>query len=213
MTDASKPRLLVVDDEPAIRELLERLLQDYFTVDTCADAREAEDLLSRADYCVLLCDDRMPGESGVDFLARIRGRHPHLQRLLLSGMTDHERLTLAINQAQVDHYLPKTTDFPEIRRICLESAQKSLSTRRSHTEALEKELLRQHPKGWKRWQQETHRAVYHLSHSLPVLLAGVVILGTATALVGIGILAGLYFFKTALGIDLIPSRHFTDFFR
>ncbi|MDX6765627.1 MAG: response regulator [Candidatus Methylacidiphilales bacterium] len=213
MTDAPKPRILVVDDEPAIRELLQRLLQDYFTVHTCADAREAEDLLSRADYCVLLCDDRMPGESGLDFMARIRGRHPHLQRLLLSGMADHERLTLAINRAQVDHYVSKTTDFSVIRRICLESAQRSLSARRAHAEALEQELLQRHTKGWERWRLETQRAVHHLTHSLPVLLAGVVIVGFATALVGVLVLTALYFLKSALGIDVIHSHHLIDFFR
>jgi|GEM_PF-4994263 len=213
MTHHDRPRILVVDDEVSIREMMAQLLKPYFTVDCCPGALEAEDLLLHHDYCVLLCDDRMPQETGLDFMGRIRSRHPHLQRILLSGAADKERLSLAINSARVDHYLNKAVPLEDIVRVCLVAAQASLSLRRAAAEAHEKQMAAHTLTRWERWQAETHRAVRIMTESLPMLLAGVIIIGVVVAVVGILVLSLLYFLKTVLGIDFFENRHISDFLR
>jgi DNA-binding NtrC family response regulator len=190
-----------------------KLLQLYFAVDSCQSASEAENMLLLHDYCVLLCDDRMPGETGLDFMGRIHSRHPHLQRILLSGAADKERLSLAINHAKVDHFLNKTVPLDEMAQVCLRAAQASLSRRRAAAEAHERQIASLTLTRWERWQTESQRAVRVMTQSLPVLLAGVLIIGTVVALMGALVLMFLYFLKTALGIDFIEHRHLGDWFR
>jgi DNA-binding response OmpR family regulator len=71
MGDGEK-RILVVDDEPAIRTLLLTILKRRgFEVDTAANGSEAVDRCMRCRYAVVLLDLMMPVMSGWDFLAQI----------------------------------------------------------------------------------------------------------------------------------------------
>ncbi len=103
----SLPGVLVVDDEPRSLETLRRTLEDEFQVLTAANAAQAEVVLEREWVQVVLCDQRMPGESGVDFLARVRERWPEVIRIIISGYTDAGDLVQAINQSGVYQYISK----------------------------------------------------------------------------------------------------------
>src|SRR5436190_12498926 len=75
----TKGRLLVVDDDRAIRKLLERIARRAgFTVDGAKDGAEALEMLDRADYDVALIDLMMPRVSGYELVQRIgtRARRP-----------------------------------------------------------------------------------------------------------------------------------------
>ncbi len=78
LTPSQAIRILVVDDEPAIRRLLDRMLsQRGHSVVTARDGGEALEVLARegeAEYDLILSDLRMPGLSGGDLLARLRER-------------------------------------------------------------------------------------------------------------------------------------------
>jgi PAS domain S-box-containing protein len=76
-----KARILVVDDEPGVRELLERVLNKIgHSVDTITDANIAEKRLNAgAIYDVILLDIRMPGMSGTEFYGRIIDKNPGLK--------------------------------------------------------------------------------------------------------------------------------------
>jgi two-component system NtrC family sensor kinase len=62
-------RILVVDDEPSIREFARACLGHANTVATLDDPRTALDLLRRSEFDVILCDVKMPGGDGRDFYA------------------------------------------------------------------------------------------------------------------------------------------------
>ncbi len=65
-------RILIIDDEDNIRELLKKILeQEGHECDQAADTTEARACLRKQDYSLLLCDIMMPGESGIDFTASI----------------------------------------------------------------------------------------------------------------------------------------------
>jgi CheY-like chemotaxis protein len=65
-------RILVVDNDPSISRIIERILGEKHQLRTCTDAREAHDLLLYGSgYDVVLCDLLMPGVSGQEFYAKV----------------------------------------------------------------------------------------------------------------------------------------------
>ncbi len=108
MTDASDlPLVLVVDDEVRSQESIARILMEEFEVLTASDAAAAEALLEREMVRVVLCDQRMPGTSGVELLTRMRERWPDVVRIIISGYTDTEDIIAGINDAGIYQYLTK----------------------------------------------------------------------------------------------------------
>ena len=77
--------ILVVDDEVRSLEALRRVLGDEFEVLGARSAEEAEAVLAGEMVQVILCDQRMPGESGVSFLKRVRDQWPDPVRMIISG--------------------------------------------------------------------------------------------------------------------------------
>ena len=75
--DGTSPRALVVDDEPAIRELYSEVLRDMgFDVDVAQDGQEGLDYLRAAFYSVIISDLRMPRVGGFEFWDRSEGARP-----------------------------------------------------------------------------------------------------------------------------------------
>jgi FixJ family two-component response regulator len=100
--------VLCVDDEKNILNSLKRLLrlEDYRLV-TASSGSEALLLLDRVAAHVVISDQRMPEMSGVDFLARVKDRHPDVIRIILSGYTDVDSITEAINKGHIYKFLLK----------------------------------------------------------------------------------------------------------
>jgi DNA-binding NtrC family response regulator len=81
-------RLLVVEDEAALRDLLQRYLERLgYRVDTCAGAETALERFeaSPAGFALVITDLTLPGLNGEELLARIRAIHPQQRALILSG--------------------------------------------------------------------------------------------------------------------------------
>ncbi len=102
-----KPCVLVVDDEVRSTETINRILDDDYLVICAHSADEAEVILKEKSVQVILCDQRMPGRNGVDFLASVRELWPDILRIIISGYTDSENIINAINQAGIFHYITK----------------------------------------------------------------------------------------------------------
>jgi DNA-binding response OmpR family regulator len=85
----TQKRILVVDDERAIRELVRRLLVSAgYDCATAGGSAEAAELMARKAFDLLLADLQLPGESGLDLLARVRDRHPNTAAIVMSGVHD-----------------------------------------------------------------------------------------------------------------------------
>lgn len=104
---SSHPTILVVDDEVRSLEALQRVLSEEFQVICARDAAEAELVLKGELVEVVLCDQRMPGESGVDFLKRVRELWPNVIRIIISGYTDSEDVIAGVNEAGIYQYVTK----------------------------------------------------------------------------------------------------------
>ena len=101
------PLVLVVDDEVRSQEAMRRTLDEDFRVITAADAEEARAQLERHAVHVILCDQRMPGQTGVAFLQQLRDERPEVVRILVSGYTDSQDIIAGINQAGIYQYVLK----------------------------------------------------------------------------------------------------------
>jgi len=107
-------RLLVIEDEPRLREVLARGLEanGYF-VDTAATAENALDLLHFTDYAVLIVDWRLPGLSGLDVVRQVRAQGLGSAILMLTAR-DAPADRISGLDAGADDYLVKPFDFGEL---------------------------------------------------------------------------------------------------
>ncbi len=83
---APPARILLIDDEAAIRDSIETLLTlEGFAVTLAPDGAVGLDLLTRHEYDLLLLDLSLPGESGMDLLPRIVEQHPRLPIIMITA--------------------------------------------------------------------------------------------------------------------------------
>jgi two-component system, cell cycle sensor histidine kinase PleC len=101
-----KEKLLILDDELLILKSLENLFEDEYEVFTTSDAETALRMAQEQDIAVILCDERMPGISGHEFLRRAR-EVSNATRVMMSGYADISALTDAVNGGQIFAYIAK----------------------------------------------------------------------------------------------------------
>lgn len=169
--------LLLVDDEPSILSSLRRLLRhEGYQILTATGGEQALDILATNPADVVVSDQRMPGMSGAEFLGRVRDIYPDTIRLILSGYSDVEALTDAINQGAVFKFIGKPWDDDALRKVIREAfmlrdmAGENLrlgsELQRSHTdlEKANRELKRLLEE--KTRQDEHKRALLDISHDV-----------------------------------------------
>lgn len=104
----TSPRVLCVDDEPQVLELLARSLSAEFDVTTTCDGTAALDLLQHDEsYAVVVSDLSMPAMRGDELLTRARAMRPEATRILLTGCSQVEEAAAAVNAGQVYRFLTK----------------------------------------------------------------------------------------------------------
>jgi diguanylate cyclase (GGDEF)-like protein/PAS domain S-box-containing protein len=100
--------LLLVDDEENILAALKRLLRrDGYRILTATSARQGFELLAAHPVGVIVSDQRMPEMCGTEFLGKVKEIYPHTIRIVLSGYTDLQSITDAINQGAIYKFLTK----------------------------------------------------------------------------------------------------------
>ncbi len=112
--------ILVVDDEPDVLAALERALRlAGYNVSSAADATQALRLCADHSFDVVVLDYIMPSMSGIDLLNRIRGYHPMIRSVIVSGKMDSQLSEEAIagelrDRIEADAYLHKPLDNPKL---------------------------------------------------------------------------------------------------
>ena len=120
---SAQTTVLVVDDEVRSLESLRRVLADEFEVIGAGNAQEAEAVLASDMVQIILCDQKMPGEAGVDFLKRVRDVWPDPIRMIISGYTDSEDIIASVNEAGIFRYLTKPWQPDELLATVREAAE------------------------------------------------------------------------------------------
>jgi len=118
----AKPVLLTVDDDPEVLRAIERDLRrkygENFRVLRAESGAAGLEILRELKVrnnvvALFLIDQRMPGMSGVEFLAEAIQLYPEAKRVLLTAYADTDAAIQAINEAGIHHYLLKPWDPPE----------------------------------------------------------------------------------------------------
>jgi len=111
MTEATRPRILLVDDEKSILDSLYRFCrQRKWEALRANGGAEALELLETETVDVIVSDMRMPNMDGAEFLTKARSKCPNSVRILLTGYADMEAVINAVNQAKIYNYLNKPWD-------------------------------------------------------------------------------------------------------
>ena len=114
--EGPQPTILLVDDEPSMLSALKRALRsDGYRILTANNGRDGLEVLAINDVQVILSDQRMPEMSGTEFLERVRGLYPDTIRIVLSGYTDLQTITDAINRGAIYKFLTKPWDSDLLR--------------------------------------------------------------------------------------------------
>ncbi|MCP1366042.1 sigma 54-interacting transcriptional regulator, partial [Halomonas sp. BBD48] len=168
MTDTA--RIVIVDDDRAIRWVLERALaQPDLEVTSFDRADTALDDLVRHPPDVLLTDIRMPGLGGLELMARIRESNPDMPVIVMTAHSDLDS-AVASYQGGAFEYLPKPFDVDDalalVRRAVAHARERRAPA--AVPEGLSAEIIGEAPA-----MQEVFRAIGRLSHShITVLING-----------------------------------------
>lgn len=110
-------KLLLVDDEENILRSLNRLLRrDGYDVHIAVGGQAGLDYLKDNEVGVIISDQRMPEMSGVEFLSQVKELYPDTVRIVLSGYTDLNSVTDAINEGAIYKFLTKPWDDDLLRK-------------------------------------------------------------------------------------------------
>ncbi|HLX94909.1 MAG TPA: sigma-54 dependent transcriptional regulator [Verrucomicrobiae bacterium] len=108
------PRILIVDDDPGQRSLLNSFLHSQGFETALADSGErALEMLRAGKFAMMISDVRMPGLTGLETLRRARQEHVTLPVLLVTAFTDIRDAVAAMRDGAVN-YLPKPIDLDEL---------------------------------------------------------------------------------------------------
>lgn len=136
----SNARLLIIDDEPSIRESLETLLTlEGFDVTLAPDGTRGLDVLSRSEFDLLLLDLALPGESGIDLLPRIVSMHPQLPVIMITAFGTVGNVVDAI-RAGAENFVQKPWDNEKL----LADIRSAIARHRAEAEVIQlKRVLKQ----------------------------------------------------------------------
>ena len=106
--DDNQRSLLLVDDEKKILASIKRLLRPLkLHIHEAENAETALELMALHKIDVILCDIKMPGMGGIEFLSRIHQMYPNTTRMILSGQTNFNVAADAINRGAIYKFLTK----------------------------------------------------------------------------------------------------------
>ncbi|NEV93898.1 sigma-54-dependent Fis family transcriptional regulator [Psychroflexus sp. YR1-1] len=137
------PRLLIIEDEDAIRRVLKKILLDEehnYDIDEAEDGLKGVDLIKKNNYDLVLCDIKMPKMDGLEVLSVCQKLNPELPVIMISGHGDLETAVETMRMGAFD-YISKPPDLNRLLntvRIALDHTQLALENKQ-----LKKKVSRQ----------------------------------------------------------------------
>jgi two-component system probable response regulator PhcQ len=116
-TEKSKYAVLYVDDEEQALKYFRKALDREYTIFTAPNAKEAWAHLEKnpGAFGVVISDQKMPGEQGVQMLGRIRQKWPNIVRILVTAYSEFNVAVESVNSGAIYKYLHKPVDFPQLK--------------------------------------------------------------------------------------------------
>ena len=147
-----KDHILCVDDEEgiltALRQQLAHRFGDQCEIEVAQSAGDALELMDELEkdgesLAVVIADQIMPGMKGVELLEEINRRSPGTTKILLTGQAGLDAVVAAINRANLNHYIPKPWDEPDLR-LAVENLLRQYRLGRENQKLLEELTDRNH---------------------------------------------------------------------
>jgi DNA-binding NtrC family response regulator len=119
---AAKPRLLIVDDEESICELLFESMTSYgYDCATAENAEQALALLPKQSFDLALLDIRLPGQSGISLLKQINASYPEIASIMLTAVNELDVAVESMKAGALD-YITKPFELKKVN-AALQAAQ------------------------------------------------------------------------------------------
>jgi DNA-binding NtrC family response regulator len=120
---ATKP-ILIVDDEPIVRESIRDWLKDAgYEVATAETGEEALALVEKQDFSVIIMDIRLPGKTGITVLKEVKALKPGIKSIIITAYPSAEMVAEAKKLGVVD-YLIKPIAPDDLERLVRETLAK-----------------------------------------------------------------------------------------
>lgn len=119
---SEKSAILLIDDEQPLLDVFKAALSTRFEVTTANSVREADFILHKKEFKVVVADHLMPGGNGMSFLVRSREEYPYMQRVLVTGYMKPEMLLRSVNEAALFRYLLKPVSMAELLKVVEDAA-------------------------------------------------------------------------------------------
>lgn len=116
-------KVLYVDDEQNNLIAFKAAFRRDFKVFTADSAENARPIVEKNELDVIITDQRMPRETGVEFLVSILDKYPDPIRILLTGYSDIEAVIDAINKGQIYRYITKPWNEEDLRNTIKNAAE------------------------------------------------------------------------------------------
>lgn len=121
---AMNPRILFVDDEAPIREMLSLVfMQRGMEVATASTAGDAIEMADRGDFSLAIVDLNLAGENGLELLGFLKTNHPKLPVIIFTGVDFDEDLMNEARKRGAEGFMSKTDSldelFREVKRVLL----------------------------------------------------------------------------------------------
>ena len=158
---AADRRILIVDDEAAVRRLFSDYLRESYECKTAASADEALTELAVQSYALVISDMMMPGRNGVELLREVQSRYPETAVIMVSGVDRPQRVRDALRVGAFD-YLIKPCELSVLtlsveRALERRSLQRTAKVYKRHLESQNIELANR--------KQELERLQAQLVHT------------------------------------------------
>lgn len=118
MYNYKKYAVLYVDDEEKALKYFQKAFQNEFRILIAQSSQEAEVILQDemdSKIGIVITDQRMPGETGVELLGRVRRLNPNIVRMLTTAYSDLDSAIEAVNSGAIFKYVVKPWDLRELR--------------------------------------------------------------------------------------------------
>ena len=123
-----KARLLFVDDEERIVNLLRMMFRSEYEVHTATSGQQALAIAAAHPIDVIVSDQRMPGMEGIELLSRMHKQSPGTMRILLTGYADLSAIVGSVNDGEVFRFINKPWNHDEIKEIIASAAEAARAT-------------------------------------------------------------------------------------
>ncbi len=118
-------RILVVDDEMSLRDLLSEVLSDDgYDVTTAATAEDALQLFAAAPFPLVITDIRMPGMSGIDLLTKVKAQNEETQVVIITSHASLDTAVTALREGAYDYLIKPFEDLDVISAVVNRALEK-----------------------------------------------------------------------------------------